>query len=679
MSKDRDYIKGWFDSDGIKAPESLSEENMLAMLEAADAEAEAKAETPAKEFVPVKAKDTKEKSASRRTRVYRWTAVAAAALICLFGISGLFGSIIPAPDTSPNGDELYTFKSEREIDRVLKSMDTGISFGRLRYGNSDTGLELLDGDLVEYETAPAEDAATGSTSDSATVTNKSSDYSETYIQVEDVDEADIVKTDGKYIYYVNTAREVVILEANDGETKKLATIGSSELENYIHDIYLKGDKLITVGTFYKNDSAEGSTGIVVYDISDRTDPDVLYDFSQSGEILSSRMVGDYIYLVTNDYIYRGGRSMPYCGPADSYGKIDATDISCMPEPHSMSYIVMSAVDVSGDKLGNSVTKAVLGASSEIYCNDHNLYITSAEYDDSNYTYYTRIVRAALDGASLRLSGTARVRGYVVNQWAMDEKDGYFRIATTSNRDGMDVNNLYVLDEKLNEAGKVTGFARNESIKSVRYIGDKAYVITYQAIDPLFIIDLSDPKDPEIEGEVMIDGFSTLLVPVSEGRLLGIGHATGDNGYGGEYDSGLKIVLFDISDPSEPKVLDSKEFEDMSSFAQSDHHALTVNTKEGWFAIPYEIYRYFDTWEDGDDLVVEDAESAETDDIDVTEDEPVELSTHEAGILVFKADDKFGAIDQHALDATQLFRSVYIGDWIYALDASGNVYSFKPKF
>ena len=137
----------------------------------------------------------------------------------------------------------------------------------------------------------------------------------------------------------------------------------------------------------------------------------------------------------------------------------------------------------------------------------------------------------------------------------------------------------MLDSDLNEAGSVTGFARNESIKSVRYFGDRAYVITYKAIDPLFIIDLSDPEDPEIEGEVMIDGFSTLLIPAGEGRLLGIGHATGDNGYGGEFENGLKIVLFDISDPSEPKVLDSKEFEDMSSFAQSDHHALTIKTQK----------------------------------------------------------------------------------------------------
>lgn len=650
MSKDRDYIKAMFDSDGIKAPESLSEENMLATLEAAEA-AEAKETEQQSKWEPAKPAAEKKRE-TWKPYLSRWAAVAAAAVIALFGISGLFDILGPAPDTSAVGDELYTFKSTREIDKVLRGME----------------LELLDGDMAKSADAPAESAekAYGAESSSAA---GSTNHSETYLQVEDVDEADIVKTDGKYIYYVNTDREVVILEAKDGKTKKLSTIGNSGVENYIHDIYLKGDKLITVGKYYKNGSDEGASGIVVYDISDRTDPEVLYDFSQTGDILSSRMVGDYVYLVTNDWVYKGQRSVPMCGTYDSLNSIGADDICCVPEPHSTSYIVLSAIDVSSGTKGKSRTKAVLGASEEIYCNDHNLYVTSAEYDNGTGTYYTRIVRAALSGTDVKFNKTAKVRGYAVNQFAMDEKDGYFRIATTSDRDGMDVNNIFVLDSDLKEAGSVTGFARNESIKSVRYFGDRAYVITYKAIDPLFIIDLSDPKDPEIEGEVMIDGFSTLLVPAGEGKLLGIGHATGDNGYGGEFANGLKIVLFDISDPSEPKILDSKEFEDMSSFAQSDHHALTINKEDGWFAIPYEIYRYND-WPEGGDIIIED-------DAEIVEDEPFVEEMHEAGILVFTANDKFGSIDQHRLDAAQLFRSVYIGEWVYALDAKGDVYSFKP--
>ena len=276
-----------------------------------------------------------------------------------------------------------------------------------------------------------------------------------------------------------------------------------------------------------------------------------------------------------------------------------------------------------------------------------------------------------------------VRGYIDSQFSMDERDGYFRIATTSERAGMDVNNLYVLDSKLKESGKVTGFARNESIKAVRFIGEKAYVITYEAIDPLFIIDLSDPEKPVIEGEVKIDGFSTLLIPVNESRLLGIGHATGDNGYGGEYDSGLKLALFDISDPSEPKVLDSKEFKDMSSIAQYDHHALMVNGDAGYFAIPYEVWT--SEWIEDKEILVEDdsEEPSETDGPETPAEDTLAVSepdyTYDAGILLFKADDSINSVDQHKLEGSAALRSVYIGDWIYALDSDGNVQSFKPAF
>jgi len=697
MSKDRDYIKELFDSDGIRAPESLSEENMLAILERADAdEAQAEDRTAEEKWVerqPAAGAAAEDAKASRRIHVKRWAAAAAAAVIALFGISGLFDILGKAPVTTEVDGELYTFKNEKEISKVLKSMDTGVSFGILR--NLGKGSDI-EGDALDYDMggAPAESAeesadySAESTFDSVSDSAAGTDgYSKTYLQVEDVDEADIVKTDGKYIYYVNTDREVVILEAKDGKTMKVSSIGSGNVENYISDIYLKGDKLITIGTFYRNDSDEGSSGIVVYDISDRSDPKVLYDFSQTGDILSSRMVGDFIYLVTNDYVYGGGRMMPMCGGSDSFRKLSAGDICCMPDPHSMSYIVLSAIDMSGSKLGKCTTRAILGASSEIYCNDHNLYITSAEWDEDSDAYCTRIVRASLDGAKVKFNGTGKVRGYIVNQFAMDERDGYFRIATTSTRAGIDVNNLYVLDSRLNEAGKVTGFARNESIKSVRYFGDKAYVITYEAIDPLFIIDLSDPAAPKIEGEVKIDGFSTLLVPLGDGKLLGIGHATGDNGYGGEFDSGLKLVLFDISDPSEPKILDSKEFEDMTSLAQDDHHALTVNSDEGWFALPYDIYHW--SWDVGDvePEMIEDsgetvitAEGEDTEDVEIIEEPIEEQYYHETGILVFKTGDKFGKMDQHSIDidASQLYRSVYIGEWIYALDEEGEAYSFKPE-
>ncbi|MBQ2569385.1 MAG: beta-propeller domain-containing protein, partial [Ruminococcus sp.] len=171
----------------------------------------------------------------------------------------------------------------------------------------------------------------------------------------------------------------------------------------------------------------------------------------------------------------------------------------------------------------------------------------------------------------------------------DEYNGKLRVATTSrDSEQNEINNLYVLDENLRQLGSVTGFAQNESIKAVRYINDTAYVITYEQTDPLFVIDVSDPSQPAIKGEVKISGFSTLLVPVDDNTLLGIGYHTTDITEGDaamEMQDGVKIVTFDVSDKSDPKVLDTQIFENYYSAVQHDPKALLVNFERGDFTIP----------------------------------------------------------------------------------------------
>jgi len=666
----KEYIKSLFDEDGIKAPESLSEDNMLAMLEEADG-ANAKAEDAT-------VKTFKEKKA--RPKIMRLAALAACAVVAIIGVTSLYGSGLFAPNTDATGGELYSFKSKSEITQLMNKLNPSTPFDFFRYKRNyveyateesfDAGGEDMAGapdtyTSVEGEVAKSNSAATGS---------KGTDHSETYLQVEDVDEADIVKVDGKYIYAVCNKQEVYILETEGTKAKKIATIGNTGVENYVEDIFLKGDTLITIGKVYEDD--EGYIAVVSYDITDRSNPKLISQFRQSGSnVVSSRMVGNYVYLVTNTYIYGKDRIVPFCTVDGEYREIPISDISCVPNPQYSSYIILSAVDISSGETGKSRTKAVFGATDEIYCNDHALYCALNEWNEKNDGEYTRIVKADLDGLDIKFSGTGLVRGRIKDQFSMDEQGGFFRIATTSDRNGMDVNNLYVLDKKLEEVGKVTGFARNESIKAVRFMGSKAYVITYEAIDPLFIIDLADPENPKIEGEVKIDGFSTLLIPIADGRLLGIGHATGDNGYGGEFDSGLKLALFDISNPSEPKVLDSKEFENMNSPAQSTHLALTVNDAEGYMAIPYNVFDY------GDVTVIEEEfiEDAESSTQEIIQEEPtISEPKNEDGVLIFGTSDdgkKIEVYDKHSTDIGQILRSPFIGDYIYAVNGKGEATGF----
>ena len=479
MSNDFDYIKEKFEADGIKAPDSLSEDKILAMLP--DAE-----EIPANDS-GTKRETVKAKPPVRRSAVRRYIAIAACAVLALIGVPRLYGIITAPPDTDLVNGELKTFSSYEEIERLADSMDKessgGLHFFSLGGGRTESTADGSDTDIAAVEdSAPEMSLSTNATSKGAGGTPN---HSDTYLQVEEVDEADIVKTDGKYIYYVNENAEVLIYSAENGKTKKLATIGNTGVENYIHDIFLKGDTLVTIGMVY--DDYEGSAAIVTYDISDRSKPEVISDFRQSGDIISARMVGDYVYLVTNQYIYSKDMMYPMCYKDGEYSRMPVNDICCVPNPSNKSYVILSAVDIASGKSAKSKSKAIFGSSDTIYCNDHNLYTTVTDYNykpgSSDNGTSTRIVRASLDGLKIRFDATATVRGYIDDQFAMNEKDGYFYIATTAQRDNMDVNNLFVLDKDLKEAGKVTGFARNESIRAVRYLGDKAYVITYEAIDP----------------------------------------------------------------------------------------------------------------------------------------------------------------------------------------------------
>ncbi len=740
--KNRDYILGRFDSDGIKAPESLSEESIFAMLpdhnsiedtnnhdETAHAQSVSTAQYDSGKQVGTVIYDSDrsqgdaetgtvvfenasddsspadggKNAASGRRKIFtranakRWVAVAACLIAAIVSVPVVHNVMTAPPDTALVDGELKTFGSYTEIENLVRSMSPEEHRTRtlLRLGSSDDMVDYYeeDADMMVNESAAGDSAMdTGGNrmaskkpnasipSTAGTGSSDRTSHSSTYLQVEEVDEADIIKTDGKYIYYVTDSQEVMIMSADKGRTELLSRIGNTNIENYVENIYLKGDILVTAGKVYDED--DGYTAVVTYDITDRSKPEVISEFRQSGDIVSSRMVGNYVYLVTNDYVYNGGRVIPKCTVNGDYTSIPAGDICCVPEPAQTSYVILSAIDITSGKKAAAKTHAVFGASNDIYCNDHNLYAAVSEYDYEKGTSYTRVIRAKLDGLDIRFDATSRVRGYINDQFSMDEDKGYLRIATTSERNGMDVNNLFILDDHLREAGKITGFARNESIKAVRYIGDMAYVITYKAIDPLFVMDLSDPANPVIRGEVKIDGFSSLLVPAGKGRMLGIGYATGDNGFGGEYSAGLKLALFDISDPLKPEVLSSKEFKDMDSPAQNEHKALTVNTEEGWYAVPYGQYLMTDDEED--DIIID--EDAEADVLEESDEEPVdepsdefdepEDPSYESGVLVFGAEDKIKVYDQHKLGSDDLQRCIYIGNYIYALDSEGSVSSFR---
>jgi len=191
---------------------------------------------------------------------------------------------------------------------------------------------------------------------------------------------------------------------------------------------------------------------------------------------------------------------------------------------------------------------------------------------------TGIVRIGVDGDSLSVEATGTVPGRPLNQFSMDEHDGTLRITTTIPRAGEagSENDLYTLDAaSLERRGSVTGMGDDQEVYAVRYVGDTAYVVTFRRVDPLHVVNLSDPADPEEVGELELPGFSTYLHPIDDGHVLGIG----------EEDGRVKAVLFDVSDPANPVVADDRIIEERWSAVSESHHAFTIDRRHGVFFLP----------------------------------------------------------------------------------------------
>ncbi len=212
------------------------------------------------------------------------------------------------------------------------------------------------------------------------------------------------------------------------------------------------------------------------------------------------------------------------------------------------------------------------------------------YATENLRQFSRtgVVEVGIDG-DLAVDAAGAVPGTPLNQWSMDEHDGHLRVATTVRAPGVDAeNDLYVLDDDLETVGSVTGMGVDERIYSVRYVGETAYVVTFRQIDPFHVIDVSDPENPQLEGELKLPGFSTYMHPLGDDRVLGIGEEGGK----------VKAVIFDASDPSNPVVEDDVILEDRWSAVQESHTAFLIDERHGVFFLPGSEGGHVFAYEDG---------------------------------------------------------------------------------
>ena len=271
--------------------------------------------------------------------------------------------------------------------------------------------------------------------------------------------------------------------------------------------------------------------------------------------------------------FESGAAEPRLLPADK--------IAIAPDCSSADYAVVSAVNV---RTGKSDTRAVLGGGDGVYMSADNLYVYYDSWrgsvSDSESYRRTGIVKFSA-GGKLDLMGTAWIDGYVDGQFAFSELDGNLRVAATAEYPVKGVsNNLYVLDSGMRQIGRLEGLAPGERIYSVRYLGEMAYVVTFRETDPLFAIDLSDPRAPKVLGQLKIPGFSEYLHPLDDGLLLGIGQSVDERGTA----NGVKLSMFDVSDPLNPKELYVYNFggEGVWAEALSNHKAVLFDEERSLF-------------------------------------------------------------------------------------------------
>ncbi|MBR2875778.1 MAG: beta-propeller domain-containing protein [Clostridia bacterium] len=598
---------------------------------------------------------------------------------------------------------------------------------------------------------------------------ENTEHGETNEQVKGVNEADIIKNDGKYLYVVpsqesywtyieflryKTTEETtadaekktdedvyvspgynpygdvmkdktdedfdnkicIVSTDENGKLKKLSDIKFDDKKNEkiiyseAREIFVDNDRLVVIADCYSAYADENAadredyyvnakhiTSVISYDIKDRSNPKEEWRVYQDGLYISARKINNKLAIVSKYHVplyFDNLDITDYCVPEVYKGydacRIAPENICMMDDIRDSAYVVASTIDVTDcEKTFNSV--AVLGGGQDVYCDSDTLYVTSGGYEstitygngeltgeifmiDDSALYNTEILKFDISGSEIKYVTKGKVNGHVLNQFSMDEYNGYLRVATTTGSFAEAENNLYILNENLEVVGKTEGIAKGETIKSVRFMGDTGYVVTFEQTDPLFVIDLKNPKEPKVLGELKIPGFSKYLHPVSDTLLLGIG-VNGDEGGSG---NGMKVSLFDVSDSKNPKEISKYEilppadtetdFHYIDSVALNDHKAVCWDSADLVMYIPYIVnFEHSYTSEEGYNIAFSSSDNVIALKIDVKNKKIKKLNNYQAGYSdeVYKVE--------------MVNRVTYTGDVVYSYSQGGNeICSFNKQ-
>ena len=454
------------------------------------------------------------------------------------------------------------------------------------YDSSSSVMSLRDSNISETSSSTSKFISTGSS-----VTNTSKDYSKTNIQVENVDEADITKTDGDYIYSISENNVIITNVINPEDIKIEATIKSID-GSYPEDLILYKNKLIVIFTKTNNSNSysyynNNDTFVTIYDISNKSKPTIVKRYELYEPYYTSRCINNKLYVITSGTLRKeNGKIVRNYKEDNKEKEIELDNIKYLKDVNTRNQTIISVTDLDNEKANISVSSYLIDISNA-YVSENSIYLLNQQYDynksippisklfgikgilglfdynDYYENYYnssgynTEIYKFdILSNGKISYNTKSKIKGKTINQYSLDEQNGHLRIALYD-KNGARVS---IFDENLKQLGISNYVAKGETMYSSRFIGNKAYLVTYRTIDPLFVIDLSNESNPEILGELHIPGYSTYLHPYDENHLIGIGMETKEvvnRDSSGKIRStnativGMKMALFDVTDVNNP--------------------------------------------------------------------------------------------------------------------------------
>ena len=547
--------------------------------------------------------------------------------------------------TDNNETELIEISSKAELQKIYDGSidDTNIlsklltlPFSIIYENSRNSGIltnasnaydAYSSGGIVPNEMTGTSSSASSASDSSVSSTQSSKDYSTTNIQVENVDEADIVKTDGDYIYSLSENKVIITDVRDEAQIRIVAEIEPRGSNRVPVDLILYNNKLIVISEKANSSSsyyAKNSKTITsVYDISDKEKPKEVKDYELEQPYYTSRCIDGKLYIISsgrlkeeNDevvtYYYEDGKQID-----PGYNNIKR-----IRDLDTSSQTILSMLDLNN--LDESVkVNSYLMDVENAYVSENNIYLLDEKYeslysspsissifglrgilgaftdyddehDSGRYTYIYKF--NLLDDGSIQFDKKAKEKGTTINQFSIDEYEGNLRVALYNN----DGSNVVIFNDEMKKIGETEKFAEGERMYSSRFLGDRAYLVTYKTIDPLFVIDLSNPEDPEVLGELKIPGYSTYLHPYDENHLIGFGMQTEEkvnrNSSGRVISTtatitGMKMALFDVTDINNPIQISDTVIGDKrtTSAILTNHKALLFSKEKQLLAIPVNNY------------------------------------------------------------------------------------------